>query len=144
MILRGNTKKQRYNKDATKIYFHCLEIRHIFRRIAEAKLASDCGKGGNINREDDSSTSFPVKKIHRAVALGFSNAIKVSCRSCYSCAKCRVGDIANCEKSKEDKGSSKHWLDGQCSHEKASQLRCASIQVALLSTLPMVCSRQQR
>jgi hypothetical protein len=52
----------------------------IERRIAEAKLAADCGSGGNITLEEDSSTSFPIKSIHRAVATGFSNALKVPTR----------------------------------------------------------------
>ena len=80
-------------------------------------LSKDCGKGGNINREDDSSVSFPVSKIHRAIAQGFSNSLKVSTRSCYSCACCKVGDNANCVKSADDAEGDSHWLEGQCSHE---------------------------
>ena len=92
----------------------------INRKIPEAKLAKESGKGGNISREDDPTVSFPVSKIHRAVAQGFSTCLKVSTRSCYSCGKCKVGDIANCENSKEDKESGKPWLDGQCSRELVS------------------------
>jgi hypothetical protein len=30
--------------------------------LAEAKLAADCGAGGNITLEGDSNASFPIKK----------------------------------------------------------------------------------
>jgi hypothetical protein len=85
------------------------------RRIAEAKLAADCGVGGDITLEDDSNVSFPIKSIHRAVAKSkcFSNALKVPCRSCYSCAKCKVGGVLNCKNGAADKSNNKPWLDGE-------------------------------
>ena len=84
----------------------------IVRRIAEAKPPADCGSGGNIALEEDSGVSFPIKSIHRTVATGFSNSLKVSCRSCYSCAKCKIGEVLQCENSKADFDSGMPWLDG--------------------------------
>ena len=89
----------------------------IVRRIAEAKLSADCGSGGNINLEDDSNVPFPIKGIHRAVTTGFSNSLKVSCRSCYTCAQCKIGNVLNCENGAADALSDKPWLDGGTSRE---------------------------
>jgi hypothetical protein len=38
-------------------------------------------------------------------------------RSCYSCAKCKVGDVLNCENGAADKSNKKPWLDGETSRE---------------------------
>ena len=54
-------------------------------------------------------------------------------RSCYSCAKCQVGDVLNCENGAADKGSGKPWLDGQTSRElKAVVIEARAEQVAPL------------
>ena len=111
----------------------------IVRRIAEAKLAADCGAGGNITLEDDSTVSFPIKSIHRAVATGFSNALKVSCRSCFSCAKCKVGDVLNCENGAADKSNKKPWLEGETSRElKAVVIEAKSEQVCQYTSSPAI------
>jgi hypothetical protein len=79
---------------------------------------ADCGAGGNITLEDDSTVSFPIKSIHRAVATGFSNALKVPCRSCFARAKlCKVGDVLNCENGAADKCNKKPWLEGETPRE---------------------------
>jgi hypothetical protein len=70
------------------------------------------------------------------VTTGFSNALKVSCRSCFSRAKCKVGDALNCENGAADKSNNdKPWLDGETSRELiAAVIEAKSEQVCQHST----------
>jgi hypothetical protein len=87
--------------------------------------------------EKGATVSFPIKSIHRAVATGFSNALKASCRSCFSRAKCKVGDVLNCENGAADKSTKKPWLEGETPRElKAVVIEAKSEQVCQRAALP--------
>ena len=89
--------------------------------------------------EKGATVSFPIKSIHRAVATGFSNALKVPCRSCYSCATCKVGDVLNCENGAADKSNNKPWLGGETPRElKAVVIEAKSDQVCQYTSSPAI------
>ena len=102
--------------------------------IRQQKTANELTKEYGIH-----ATQITIKSIHRAVTTGFSNALKVPCRSCFSCAKCKVGDVLNCENGAADKSNNKPWLDGETSRElKAVVIEAKSDQVCQYTSGPAI------
>ena len=75
-------------KGVYRRFYHHIPVRgphSIKRNICKAKDG-----GANIVLRS-TTTPFPIGHIHRAITTGYAQQLYCSCRSCYSCASCKVG-----------------------------------------------------